>query len=107
MKTKFLNASVLIAVGFAVMTADSAAAEDLGSRQPAAEAPIQLTLEDAVRRAIENNPDLVVVRLDTEVEAARTAQTRAAYFHALDDARAVECRHASLDAAGRRAGRGR
>jgi outer membrane protein TolC len=79
MKTKFLNASVLIAVGFAVMAAESSAAEDPGSRQPAAEATIPLTLDDAVRRAIENNPDLVVVRLDTEVEAARTAQTRAAY----------------------------
>ena len=79
MKTKFLNASILIAAGFAVMAADSTAAEERGSRQPAAEATLQLTLDDAVRRAIENNPDLVVVRLDTEVEAARTAERRAAF----------------------------
>ncbi len=32
-----------------------------------------------MRRAIDNNPDLVVVRLEREVETARTAQTRAAY----------------------------
>jgi outer membrane protein TolC len=42
-------------------------------------ATIELTLEDAVRRAVENNPDLVIVRLGTEADAARTAQSRAAY----------------------------
>src|SRR5262245_25507109 len=50
------------------------------SAQPAAEPrTIELTLDDAVRRAIDNNPDLVVVRLERDVDTARTAQTRAAY----------------------------
>jgi outer membrane protein TolC len=40
---------------------------------------LRLTLEDAVRRAIDKNPDLAVVRLETEVEAARVGQTRSAY----------------------------
>jgi HAE1 family hydrophobic/amphiphilic exporter-1 len=44
----------------------------------AAEA-IQLTLDDAVRRAVENNPDLAVVQLATEVEAARVGQSRSAF----------------------------
>ena len=33
--------------------------------------PIELTLEEAVRRAVENNPELEIVRLDTQVGVAR------------------------------------
>ena len=40
---------------------------------------LQLTLDDAVRRAVDHNPDLAIVRLDTEVEAARIGETRGAY----------------------------
>src|SRR4030095_486548 len=40
---------------------------------------VPLTLDEAVQRAIEHNPDLAIVRLDTEVEAARVGQSRAAY----------------------------
>jgi outer membrane protein len=40
---------------------------------------IRLTLEDAVRRAVENNPDLAIVRLGTEVEAARVGESRGAF----------------------------
>jgi outer membrane protein len=40
---------------------------------------LQLTLEEAVRRAVEHNPDLVIVQLGTEVEAARVGQSRAAF----------------------------
>ena len=39
---------------------------------------LPLTLDDAVRRAVENNPDLAVVRLGTEVEAARVGESRGA-----------------------------
>jgi hypothetical protein len=42
-------------------------------------APLSLTLEDAVRRAIDNNPELAIVRLETEVDTARIDQTRTAY----------------------------
>src|SRR4029453_17366319 len=38
-----------------------------------------LTLEDAVRRAVGNNPELAIVRLDTEVEAARVGESRGAF----------------------------
>lgn len=42
-------------------------------------ATLQLTLDDAVRRAVENNPDLAIVRLNTEVEAARVGESRGAF----------------------------
>jgi outer membrane protein len=45
-------------------------------------APVErlpLTVEDAVRRALEQNPDLAIVRLDTEASAARVGQSRAAF----------------------------
>jgi outer membrane protein TolC len=38
-----------------------------------------LTLEDAVRRAVEHNPDLAIVRLGTEVEAARVGESQSAF----------------------------
>jgi outer membrane protein TolC len=40
---------------------------------------VRLTLEAAVRRAVENNPDLAIVRLGTEVDAARVGESRAAF----------------------------
>jgi outer membrane protein TolC len=41
--------------------------------------PLSLTLDDAVRRGIEHNADLAIVRLDTAVEAARVGESRGAY----------------------------
>ena len=46
---------------------------------PTAPDTLPLTLDDAVRRAVEHNPDLAVVRLATEVEAAHVGETRTAY----------------------------
>ncbi len=40
---------------------------------------LELTLEDAVRRAVENNPDLAIVRLGTEVESARVGESQSAF----------------------------
>jgi outer membrane protein len=40
---------------------------------------LQLTLEDAVRRAVEHNPDLAIVRLGTEVESARVGESKGAF----------------------------
>ena len=45
---------------------------------PSAQA-LELTLEEAVRRAVENNPDLAIVRLGTDVESARILQAEGAY----------------------------
>ena len=41
--------------------------------------PLRLTLEDAVRRAVENNPELAIVQLGREVEAARVGESRGAF----------------------------
>src|SRR3954463_15977710 len=53
----------------------------MASAQPSPAAPdtLPLTLDDAVRRAIEHNPDLVVVKLATEVEAAHVRESTTAY----------------------------
>src|SRR5580765_448527 len=40
---------------------------------------LELTLADAVQRAVERNPELAIVRLDTEAEAARVGEARGAY----------------------------
>ena len=41
---------------------------------------LALTLEDAVRRALENNPELAIVRLEPDVQAARVAESRSAFI---------------------------
>src|SRR5262245_19691929 len=61
------------ATAVALLLSTTAAAQS-GQRQA-----LELTLDDAVRRAIERNPDLAIVRLDTEVEAARLGEARGAY----------------------------
>ena len=40
---------------------------------------LELTLDEAVRRAVEHNPDLAFVQLGTEVEAARVGESRGAF----------------------------
>lgn len=47
--------------------------------QAATPETLPLTLEDAVRRAIDHNAELAIVRLDTEVEASRVGETRGAF----------------------------
>ena len=41
---------------------------------------LPLALADAVQRAVENNPDLAIVRLGTDVEAARVGESRSAFL---------------------------
>jgi outer membrane protein TolC len=40
---------------------------------------LQLTVDEAVRRAVEHNPDLASVRFGTQVEAARVSESESAY----------------------------
>ncbi len=61
----------------AAALASLVAAPALAQTEPAT--TIQLTLADAVQRAVEHNPDLTVVKLDTEVESARVGESLAAY----------------------------
>jgi len=74
-----LAAAVSVALGI-VFFASGASAQT--SPSPAAAGPstsLRLTLDEAVRRAVENNPDLAIVRLGTEVEAARVGESRGAF----------------------------
>jgi outer membrane protein TolC len=72
MTSTFIRASVL-AIG--ALTISSVAAA-----QPATPAPsVRITLADAVQRIVEHNPDLAIVRLDTEVQAERIGESRGAF----------------------------
>jgi len=44
------------------------------------EPAIQLTLDEAVRRAVDHNPDLAIVRLNTEVDAAHVGEAESSYL---------------------------
>jgi outer membrane protein len=70
-----LRAAGVLLLGL-VLTASSAAAQ---SQAPAAAGTIGLTLEDAVRRAVDHNPDLAIVRLESEAQSARVAEARGAF----------------------------
>jgi len=68
---------------FIAALAAALAAADASAQTPVAPlsvgAELALTLDEAVRRAVEHNPDLAIVRLDTEVEAANVGESRTAY----------------------------
>jgi len=51
----------------------------LSAAQAQAPQTVHLTIADAVQRAVEHNPDLAIVKLDTEAEAARVGESRGAF----------------------------
>jgi outer membrane protein len=69
---RILNSGAAVVLISALLASRAAAQDDRGLS-------IQLTLADAVQRAIEHNPDLAIVRLDTEVEASRVAESRGVF----------------------------
>lgn len=68
-----------LALGLAAGRAAGQTAGAIDMAQPPAAPSLALTLDEAVRRAIDHNPDLAVVRLGTEVQAAQVGQSRTAY----------------------------
>jgi outer membrane protein TolC len=78
-----MKTTTLLAVVLALASAGSAAGQppDLTvPAQPSTVAPaLALTLDEAVRRAVDHNPDLAVVRLGTEIQAAHVGESRTAY----------------------------
>src|SRR5262245_5247046 len=66
-------------VSLAALAATLVAAVASAQPSPAAPDTLPLTLDDAVRRAVEHNPDLVAVKLATEVEAAHVGEAQTAY----------------------------
>jgi len=69
-----MRVRAFLAAAVAVLSTSTALAQS-----PAPADSLALTLDDAVRRAVEHNPDLAVVRLDTEVEAAHVTESTTAY----------------------------
>src|SRR5258705_4664486 len=73
MNRKYLHRAAAIAVALStVLITPAASAQE---ERPT----LSLTLDDAVRRAVEHNPDLAIVRLGTEVEAARVGESKGAF----------------------------
>jgi outer membrane protein len=84
--SRFLRVAIRATVWGLVLVAPAVSAQSQrpdpapASPQTATEGDVlKLTIDDAVKRAIENNPDLAVVRLGTDVEAARVSQADSAY----------------------------
>jgi outer membrane protein TolC len=59
--------------------AQGAAAAAQAPAQSRPSETVHLALADAVERAVEHNPDLAIVKLDTEADAARVGETRGAF----------------------------
>ncbi|HVH25472.1 MAG TPA: TolC family protein [Vicinamibacterales bacterium] len=74
MTLKLMTRIVVAAAAGAVLNG-SAYAQVVSS----ATGELELTLEEAVRRAVDHNPDLAIVRLDTEIGAAQVAESRGAF----------------------------
>src|SRR6266540_2650332 len=72
MNRKYLHRAAAIVALSTALIAPAASAQD---ERPT----LSLTLDDAVRRAVEHNPDLAIVRLGTEVEAARVGESRGVF----------------------------
>ena len=71
------RATIIIGITALLASAGGARAQDAAA---AGAAPaLQLTLDDAVQRAVAHNPELAIVRLGTEVESTRVGEARTAY----------------------------
>jgi outer membrane protein TolC len=77
MKRGFVVGILPAVLGAVLLAASATPALAQADRSDAA--ALDLTLEDAVRRAMENNPDVAVVKLGTEVSAARVGESLGAY----------------------------
>jgi len=75
-----LAAAVSIALGI-LFFASGASAQTTGGAdlKVGPYETLKLTVDDAIRRAAENNPELGIARLGTEVEAARVGESRGAF----------------------------
>ena len=79
MERKHLYSTGLLAVGLTAFIAATPSAQEAAPASPAAAQVLALTIDEAVRRAVEHNPDLARVRLGTDVGIARISETRSAF----------------------------
>jgi len=72
-----------VAAGLLLAASSASAQSPLRAAAPApaqtSAGALSLTLDDAVRRAVEHNPDLAIVKLDTDVQIERVAQSKSAF----------------------------
>ena len=92
------------ALALALVALPCAAAAQVKRRPPTGPPTLRLTLDDAVRRAVENNPELAIVRLGTEVEAARVDESRSAFTPVFSSVRTFEHRDTSVEFSARQQG---
>src|ERR1043166_271862 len=71
MTTTWIIRASIAAIGVLVLTTTTFAQREQGD--------VRLTLNEAVQRAIDRNPDLAIVRLGPDVEAERLSEARGAY----------------------------
>jgi outer membrane protein len=84
--SRFLRVAIRPTVWGLVLAAPAVSAQTQRSDPPPA-APqtategdvLKLTIDEAVKRSVEHNPDLAIVRLGPDVEAARVGQAESAY----------------------------
>ena len=62
----FRQSTISVALGLLIATSANAQS-DSGKIDAQPASTLRLSLDEAVRRAVENNPDLAIVRLGTEV----------------------------------------
>jgi outer membrane protein TolC len=75
-----LTIACVVAVWTSIASAQDVRSAGLQASQTGqASETLQLTVDEAVRRAIEHNPDLAAVRYGTDVEAARVSESESAY----------------------------
>ena len=79
MSIRHLSASAAILVALAAGPVAAQGQAPVSPSPDAGRETLRLTLDEAVRRAVASNPDLAVVRLGTEVEAARVGESRSAF----------------------------
>ncbi len=79
MNVNHFQRTVVTAVVLAVFLGASAMAQDRTAVADQSVRTLPLSLDEAVRRAVENNPELAIVKLETEADTARIGESRSAF----------------------------
>jgi outer membrane protein TolC len=74
------------AIAYAIVSSVTVAGTSSAQGVKPAGDSLALSVEDAVRRAVEHNPDLAIVRLGVNAETARVAEARSAFGPVLSSA---------------------
>src|SRR5205085_2386316 len=72
-------AGTAVVLAVLLLAASASAQVSRAPQRPESQESLPLSLDEAVRRALDKNPDLAIVRLGSEVEAARVGESRGAF----------------------------